>query len=73
MPVTFQSEDRGSKAPGVQIVISDGEDLSLAQARVIAEYHLIEAIKILTRAVIKLIVAVFHRGSWIWRYGRAPR
>lgn len=61
MPVTFQAEDRGVEAPGVQIVISDGEDLTLAQARVIAEYHLIEAIENLTRAVAKLTAAVEPR------------
>ena len=57
MPATFQAEDRDSQAPGVQIVISDREDLTLAQARVIAEYHLIGAIENLTRAVTKLTVA----------------
>lgn len=54
MTVGFQAEDRGEDCVGIAVDVADGCTLKAAEAQVIAEVRLTEAIEILVRAVTDL-------------------
>lgn len=51
MTIAFQAEDRGGGSVGIVVEATDGYDLKAAQAQIIAEVRLTEAVEMLTMAV----------------------